>query len=358
MAAESGGRLDYLVVGATPLAVMLAWLLASRHGKRVAVLGAPEHPLRVSRGFDLSVAPLTRPERWDILHKSRTETLKIIAQMDKSVLQATDIAFAGHGREAEMALGHIRHMAAGFGELTEPLTSEASIRYGNGFILRGAERLRRRVFFARARNWLADVNVEWFTLGKDNLHVSATGASLHTEDEKIRANVALFCDGRMAADFLPKEMRPTEVEAVNYCGLLTEPGAQLSWPSLVDVANAGLAFMHEDGKSEAWVAGDKDRALSWLEGVMAHESHTRLAGMAEQSVLTTPDGAPLIARLPRIRSQLIVGLGASGLFLAPALARYVVGTAENEEAAFFDRHLSGGDRDAVVEYHGMLGGAP
>lgn len=355
--ADNSERLDFIVVGATPLAVVVAQLLARAHGKKVALVGAAEHPLRVSRGFDLSVAPLTRPAHWDLLTSTRGETLKIMGELGRAIVQPTDIAFTGHGRRAEVTLGHIRHLAAGFGELTEPLTREAVIRHGNGFILRGAMRLRRRAFFATARNWLAQAGVGWFTQGSCALSVSSTGTILSTGDQKFRADSTLFCDGRMAADLVAPENLPVEVTSIAYCGLMTEPGTKLHWPSLVDVGANALAFLHDKGRAEAWVAGDKETAIAWLEGVMEHNNRTRLAGLAELAILGTPDGAPLIARMPRIRAQLALDLGASGLFVAPALARYFAGEASRAEQEFFDTHASGKPRETVGEFVSGRGGA-
>ena len=51
---------DFVVLGATPLAGLVAGLLASVHLKRVCHVGETYSPFRLQRSIDLSVAPVTR----------------------------------------------------------------------------------------------------------------------------------------------------------------------------------------------------------------------------------------------------------------------------------------------------------
>ncbi len=53
---------DFAVFGGTPLARLLAGLLAAKHGRRVVFVGESLSGYRLPRSIDLTVAPLTRPK--------------------------------------------------------------------------------------------------------------------------------------------------------------------------------------------------------------------------------------------------------------------------------------------------------
>ena len=76
---QSGGmteaHADFVVVGSTPLARLVAGLLASVHGKTVVFSGESQSGYRLPRGLDLSVAPITRPETWALLKAVLPESL-------------------------------------------------------------------------------------------------------------------------------------------------------------------------------------------------------------------------------------------------------------------------------------------
>src|SRR5690348_5746938 len=93
---------DYLIIGSTPLAGLVAGLLRREHGKRVAIVCEPYSPFSLERHFDLSVDVVTRPETLALLKRLVPETLKLIAGIGKNLTDKVDPLFVAESR-ASMA---------------------------------------------------------------------------------------------------------------------------------------------------------------------------------------------------------------------------------------------------------------
>ena len=77
----SESAVDFAVFGSSPLASLVAGLLASRHKRRVIIVGEPEARYRLPRALDLSVAPITRPETWALLTANKADSAKLISKI-------------------------------------------------------------------------------------------------------------------------------------------------------------------------------------------------------------------------------------------------------------------------------------
>lgn len=350
MALNGPRKLDFLIAGSTPMAMLLAHFLRRSHKCEVGLLADDPHPLRVSRGFDVSVSPLTRPESWELLKRCTSEVKRAISGWDRALLEATDVAMTGHGEAAKTALGHIRHMSAAFGVLSEPLTGETVVRHGGGFVVRGATRLKRRHFSSQARNVLEKFGADWLPLANCQMEWGSGRVRLDVDGETIEAENVILCDAELAAQISPAVALPSELQMTEHCGLLTEPGAKPGWQCLLDIANEGLACSHADGRTEAWVRGDRSRAERWLAGVLEHGSQTRLSGYVAKRSVASVDGAPIVARMGRSSIYAALNFGMSEVFFTPALARYFAGHAHEFERAYFEPRGSGNKRGAVSEF--------
>ena len=82
---------------------------------------------------------------------------------------------------------------------------------------------------------------------------------------------------------------------------------------------------------------------------MKRLASTRYRGLA------TRDGAPLVGRLKRTRTVVIAGLGSTGAFLAPVLARLIAGTPEADEKRWAAAHHPSAPRAALADF-APLGG--
>lgn len=353
MPLNASRKLDFLVVGSTPMATMLAFYLRRSHRCEVGVLADPPHPLRVSRGFDISVSALTRPESWQVLKACTKEVERTIGGFDRKMLETTDVAMTGHGERAGAALGHIRHMSSAFGVLSEPLTRDMTVRYGGGFVVRGATRLKRRKFNESVRAIIEGIGATWLTFADCQMEWGSGPIRLETGEMAFVADTAIVCDAGLAAQISPALAWPSELETIEHCGLMTEPGAQASWPCLMDVGNEGLACSHPDGRLEAWVAGNSHRAEKWLAGMLAHGSQTRLSGRVLERSITSKDRGPVVAQLARSHVHVALGFGASEVFFTPALARHFAQKAQDHERTFFEARGIGARRGPASEYRAV-----
>ncbi|MET0437855.1 MAG: hypothetical protein ABW043_10215, partial [Devosia sp.] len=77
----SEAELDFAIFGSSPLAGLVAGLLASRHQRKVVMVGDAQARYRLPRAFDMSVAPISRPETWALLRDCLPDTSKLITKI-------------------------------------------------------------------------------------------------------------------------------------------------------------------------------------------------------------------------------------------------------------------------------------
>src|SRR5690606_27742163 len=104
-------RYDHLIIGSTPLAGLVAGLLAREHGRRVCLVAEPFSPFGLERGFSLSAEVITRPETLLLLRRLSAETLKLIGGIGRNLVDRVDPLFIGESRASIAALGHFLHLA-------------------------------------------------------------------------------------------------------------------------------------------------------------------------------------------------------------------------------------------------------
>src|SRR4051812_34558615 len=76
---------DYLIIGSTPLAGLVAGQLQREHGKRVCLVAEPYSAFGLERRFDLSIDLVTRPETLALLKRLAGETQKLIGTIGKNL---------------------------------------------------------------------------------------------------------------------------------------------------------------------------------------------------------------------------------------------------------------------------------
>ncbi len=92
---------DFVVLGSSVLAGLIAGQLAAAHGKRVFLVREPFSPFRLQRRIDLSIAPVTRPETLTLLKRSAAELVRIAAGLGQGLCPACRSAV--HRRDAARA---------------------------------------------------------------------------------------------------------------------------------------------------------------------------------------------------------------------------------------------------------------
>jgi hypothetical protein len=321
------GEVDIAVMGSTPLAGLLAGLLAERHGRKVALVGAANARYQLPRGIDVSVAPVTRPETWALLRDNRKDVLKLLARIGgKTVVRRIDPIFLAESEAGKDALGHMQVMAALSGEAVEHLPDSHILPGAAAFRLRDAALIERPALEPALTAWLTKIGVR-----RD---CTKAGLTVLADDEAILAQ---------ADKSMPLTATPMTV-------LLTEPTPPLVAPVLYCLDRSLTLAQATGGSVAALAPGQPQKVLAQAGAVLARDRIVRRAGQAAFVALGAGDGAPVVGRSGDSGPFIACGLGPAGAFLAPALARFIAGVASEKEADYFLARAPTANRARVADY--------
>jgi len=335
----SDPRADFLVVGATPLARLLAGLLAGTHGRRVAFVGESQSGYRLPRGIDLSVAPVTRPESWALVAQALPETLRLIGRIaGRGAWSHVDPIFFADTVGGREALSHIRQMAAGFGIAAERVAPSMLGRGRDGVVLRDAVRLNRPVLEAALDAWLDRQGVQ--RLPPEGLAIGMDGsaAPAHSPEAPLARQAVLADDAAIMA-LLPLRQWPTLLRRQRAATILTTPTRPIAGPVMLQIDTGTMLLQQEEGGIAAMGPGDMARFSAGLQLLLGQERQVQQAGQTAYQRLETLDGAPAVGRAAGTGADILAGLGPTGAFLAPVLARWLAGAATPQEEGWLGARL-------------------
>lgn len=343
---------DFAIFGSTPMAGLVAGLLGSAHGRRVILVGDPWSPFRLPHRYDLAMAPVTRPETWALLAATSVETLKLLATLGKGLSERIDPLFVADIAASADALAHMRHMAAGCGHAVERVADRAIAGTGAACRLRDAVMLVGGKVEPAIEAWLDRLEVRRLpaettvvTLRRDGTARLVVGAAVAEA-----AQVVLADDVAILRHLDPDE-RDRVLRLRQATAILTEPARALPAP-LIEFIDRGVVLLQR-GKAGilAFAGGTATDAEARIGACLGPLAPLKHAGRTRFRTLATVDGAPLIGAA-KGRAITIAGFGATGAFLAPALARHLAGVAtETEKAYFAAREPSRGNgRQLVADY--------
>ncbi|CDP52719.1 hypothetical protein [Devosia sp. DBB001] len=316
---------DFAIIGATPLALLLAGFLAERHKRSVCLVAEFHDDYRLPRGFDLSLAPLTRPETWALLAASEPETTKLVTRVaGKAAFSRLDPMVVAESPAGADALSHARHMALGFGHEVEAIAAGAGLPEGataNRF--RDAVLLHRGAMAKGFVPWLESLGVRRVRSGEFQAEFTVLA-----DDEAVLSH-----DNGL-------------IKAVAATGIATAPAAKLAAPFMTFL-DRGLSLHQLDNQGVIAVARGEVEEASGQVGAALPQG-ARLAGRAAFPLAAATDGAPLLG-LSRPGVFTIAGFGATGAFLAAPLARYLAGAASDAEAAWIEARSPLADRSLIVD---------
>jgi len=316
----------FAVFGSSPFALLLAGLLADRHRRRVCVVCQPYSAWRLPQGFDLSTAPLTRPSTWALLKSVTPESVKLISRIaGKATIERLDPVFVAETPSGRDVLGHMRHLALGFGLAAELQPPTGTLPPGSSAIrIRDAVFLNRAVLEPALLKWLAELGV---------VRVNALEAA---------AEFTVLADDTAVLEHGSRLLQPH-----NRASIATTPGPALPSP-FVTFLDRGLSlYQNADRAVSAIGRGAVDDVLGQTGGVLGGEA--RRTGQAAFVGALTADGAPMLG-LSSPDTFTIAGLGVIGAFLAPTIARFLAGEASQAEADWIDAHSPLADRSLVAEF--------
>ena len=330
---------DFAVFGSTPLAQMLAGVLASRHGRRVLLVGESQAGYRLPRGIDLSVAPMTRPESWAMLGQTLPEAIRLVGRVaGRSGTSRIDpIFFAEGGRDKE-ALGHLRHMAAGFGIAAEPVSPSMLGAGRTGVILRDAVRINRPALEIGLERWLTQASVERVSVQKATIANDGQVEVIAAGQGHI-ARQAVLADDEAIMAWLPLRQWPPLLRRLASSSILTTPTQQLAASIMLDLSSGVFLAQQREGGIAAFGPGDLADFSGRLQALLGPNRRVEQAGQTTFKALVTQDGAPAFGRAAGTGADVVAGLGCMGAFLVPALARWLSGSPAAHEAAWFEARL-------------------
>lgn len=326
-------NVDFAILGSTPLAAVLAGMLSKQHGRDVCWAGAFAHTLRPQRGFDMSVAPLTRPETWRLLKECTPQLVEALDGLE--VTEHVDPLFIAKHQYGADVLSHMNNVAAGYGYAME--RQAISDDFASAFQFRDAIRFLRRPFAEALPNWLAESGVH--TIPTNNLKLQAKKTGLiHIEgdiDEPIVAKHVVLADD----DAIIRHIKPQNVSAyfhaISTIGYLVEPVGEMKSSVIHDVDTGMTIYQRNNGALDCVAPGLSKNLEPEICGHIGGTHSARLAGKTTFDVLHTKEGAALIGELRPTKAIVIAGFGATGLFQTPAIARLLAGTATEFETSYF-----------------------
>ena len=333
-------RADFVIVGSTPLARLVAGLLASAHGKSVIFTGESQSAYRLPRGVDLSVAAITRPETWDMLKPLVPETLKLISRIGgRSARSHVDPILFAETEPGKIALAHIRQMALAFGHAAEPIGEKALGQGRDGIILRDAVLLHRPALEPSLDHWLEQHRVR--RLGPaETLTIKSDGsAELISGDERVEIGQSVLADDMALLHHIPVAQWPSLLRRQLTSTIFTEPTRAIAAPVMLQL-DSGLTLVQQPNRGiTAMGPGSIDAFAARLGVLLGGERKFRQAGQSSYESIITSDAAPAVGRLGGVGTDILAGLGPTGAFFAPAIARWLAGVASPVENAWFAARL-------------------
>jgi hypothetical protein len=343
---------DFAIMGTSAFAAILSLALARKHGAKVCLIGRMPAPLQTVRDIALSAGPYSRPETLRLLGATAGDLRALLAGPGEPVFERRNALFAASSAAGRAAAGHARHMLAAFGVVTSSLPETAAT---GGFVAEGLWSLKPRAFFAGLVARLAEAgvvaypNVEDLQIGRDVVrfapdHAFVTATRLVVTDASESEAMAA----------LPETLAIGWRKA-----MLTEPVPGLAGRLIVDIDTGGHIMGRADGRLEVVAPAEAEGdAAQWLGAFLPRGSRARVVARNRYRVLQSSDGAAVIAPLPRKAAMIAAGLGVSGAFLAPALARHLTASASTDEGAWFAARDFGGNRSLVADIGLVGGGTP
>jgi len=345
---------DFAILGSTPLAGLIAGLLAADHGKRVCLVGEPWSAFRLPRSYDVSVAPATRPETWALLRVVSIETTKLVATLGRGLTERIDPLFIAETPASIDALSHMRHVATGYGYAVERVADRAIAATGAAWRVRDAVLLVGGRVEPAIEAWLDHLYVRRFPAETTAVTLRRDGsARLMAGNAPVDAAQAVLAEDAAILRYLDPDERDRVLRQHNLTAILSEPAKPLAAP-LINYLDRDVVLLQrgKGGGILAMAGGAEEEAGLRAGASIGASGPLKRAGQASFKCLVTTDGAPLVGPAKGLRATVVAGFGSTGAFFAPALARHLAGAAgEAEKAWLAAREPSRGNaRQLVADY--------
>lgn len=344
--------IEFALIGSTPFAACLAGMLAKAHGRSVCWARAFPHPLQPQRGFDISIAPIIRPDTWKLLRENIPQMVSFLADIGPTpVSERIDPLLVATGRPGTDILAHMRPLAGANGFPMERQATSGD--FVSSYRLRDATRILRRPLANVLPDWLAANGVHTIPALENIKRTGGKYFLTNAGGEEISAKRVILADDASIVDLAEPEDLLQNFTMVSMSGILAEPVHRMKSSIIHDVGTGMIIYQREDGALDAVAPGNVAHLGQNVSKNLRNGEDIRLAGRASFSMLRTADGGPLFGRLRHSKMVAISGLGPTSLFQVPAIARLLAEEASEEEQAYFtERGLgkSGRKRHNIGEF--------
>lgn len=327
---------DFAIAGSTPLCGILAGLLAQEHGAKVCRIGSFIHPILPQRGFDISAGPLTRPETWQLLKSSVPETVKVLNTIGSGrVYERVDFGMVALGKAGVQALGYIQNAAQGYGTQVERLPDSQS--YRTAYAFRHTVRTLRRPLIAALPAWLEARGVTLVDPKEARIRKAQNGPiSIQWGGQEAEiGKLVLAGDAAMATHGHQGDVQAM-FHKLPMSALLMEPTTKLVTP-VMQAIDAGLTlYQRSNGALDCAGHGDAAEVGEAAAAYFDEGENLRLAGSAVFESMVSKDGGAVLGVKSRKNVIYLGGLGLTGLFQVPAIARFLAGKSNRTESDYFD----------------------
>jgi len=325
---------DFAIIGNTPKAALLACMLAKTHKKQVALIASPPNKLRPLHGFDISIAPITRPKTWKILKENIGQTIEFL---NKSGIIKTyehvDPLFFATNLKGQTALSHVQSMANAYGFSVEKQAH--SEKYISAYKFPDAIRLLRRPFFASLNERLKKCNVQ--IISPKDIKIIYKKAQMHISSgkEKIIAKQVILVDDKALLNHLSNSNIENNFIKTQNSGFLIEPINKIKNPITYNLDNGITIHQRNDGAIDCLGECSVQILEQEIKETITKNKTVRLAGRTNFMSLKTLDGAPIFGKIARSKFISICNFNMSGFFQTPAIARILSDKANQLEKEYF-----------------------
>lgn len=342
---------DIAILGSSLQAALIAGLLARAHKKNVCLVVDPSIQHRLSREINLSVDCITRPQTWEMLSRLHVEACKLFTGIGGGrAVRRINPLFMSTTHAAAEALAHFYHVARGSGHEVEKITLPQLPHVKTALRFRGAGGIERRLFSPPLMRWLlagtvrlvksADLNLSFRRDGSGQM-VAASGSRIEFERLVFGDEQALCAFARPRS--LERLFRHTPMTA-----LLSEPDDRLTERFVINPQNRFCAYGAQGNIIEVLGQSQPDDLGAQVGKNLPGGQLLRRAGQSVFNSVQTRDGAPMVGKLSRGGGWAVAGFGHVGLFMAPAIARFLAGRPTDFEKEYFEARGANASRKSTV----------
>jgi hypothetical protein len=330
---------DFVIIGSNPTSSLLGAMLAKTHGLKIAYLSELAHPLSLTKAFDISIAPITRPKTWKILKDNIGATIDFLNKTSTySCIRRVDPLLVSTNVKDDTALSHIKNTSAGFGfNIEKQALSDIFI---SKYKFSDSAYLMQRPFFATLFQRLEFCGVKTFS-SKDiklkntkNAHAQnitqITGKDFNISAKNVILVGSNALQSNLAQSDIDKHFIKKTISAI-----MSEPTTKIPSSIIFNLNNDLIIYQQDDGALDCLAIKTKEAIEQKICQLTNDNQNIKLAGKSEFSSLKSNDGAPVIGKIARSKYISICDLGVTGLFQTPAIARFLAGEANEFESEYF-----------------------